>query len=468
MNFKMNWRAALRLCSTGKSILRYERRYYTNRNVLTLHERGMFQEIFPENSGPDMKNLLVGSPQTVYAGFDPTADSLHIGNLLVLMNLLHWQRGGHQVIVLLGGATGQIGDPSHRTKERDEMNTAVIENNIEEIRKNIDIIFKHHEAHFWVDRPNEPLKAPIILNNLNWYKDLNVVQFIRGIGKYFRLGTMMGRSSVQSRLNSEGGMSFTEFSYQVFQGFDWLYLFNHYKCRFQIGGGDQMGNIMSGHDLIRKSTRQQAYGLTLPLITAEGGKKFGKSVGNAVWLSPNKSTPFNLYQFFIRTKDADVENFLKLFTFLDLKKIAEIMRKFNEAPEKRDAQRILAENVTLLVHGEKGLSAARQASAVLYDNSLESLSSMNVNEILNIFEGAKLSELPSEPGITTYELAMKINCFKTDRDAQRIISAGGFYINHSKIMNTSEVITPGIHILPNNMTLVRVGKKTYHVVRWLM
>ncbi|XP_015108489.1 tyrosine--tRNA ligase, mitochondrial isoform X2 [Diachasma alloeum] len=464
----MNWRTTLRLCATGKSILRYERRFYTNRNILTLHDRGMFQEMFPETAGPEMKALLVGSPQSAYAGFDPTADSLHVGNLLVLMNLLHWQRGGHQVIVLLGGATGQIGDPSHRTKERDEINVAVMEQNIKGIRANIETIFKHHNAHFWSDKHNEPLKPPIILNNLNWYKDLNVIQFIRGVGKHFRLGTMMGRSSVQSRLNSEGGMSFTEFSYQVFQGFDWLYLFNNYKCRFQIGGSDQMGNIMSGHDLVRKSTGQQVFGLTLPLITAEGGKKFGKSVGNAVWLSPEKSSPFNLYQFFIRTRDSDVENFLKLFTFLDLKTIADIMKKFNEAPEKREAQRILAENVTLLVHGEEGLSAANHASALLYDNSLDSLSKMSVDEILNVFEGAKVSELPPEPGITTYGLAMKINCFKTDRDAQRIISAGGFYINHSKIMNVNEVITPGIHILPNNTTLVRVGKKTYHVVRWLM
>lgn len=303
------------------------------------------------NSRPEMKALLVGSPQSAYAGFDPTAESLHIGNLLVLMNLLHWQRAGHQVIILLGGATGQIGDPSHRTKERDEITGAVIENNIEGIRKNIETIFKHHGDHFWTDHERDPLKAPIYLNNLSWYKDVNVIKFIRGIGKFFRMGTMMGRSSVQSRLNSDTGMSFTEFSYQVFQGYDWLYLFKHYACRFQIGGNDQMGNIMSGHDLIKKSTGEKVFGLTLPLITAEGGKKFGKSLGNAVWLSPDKSSPFNLYQFFIRTKDSDVDNFLKLFTFLDLKKIQKIMKTQNEAPEQREAQRILAENVTLLVHG---------------------------------------------------------------------------------------------------------------------
>lgn len=298
----------------------------------------------------EMKNLMMKSSQCAYAGFDPTADSLHVGNLLVLMNLLHWQRAGHQVIALLGGATGQIGDPSDRTNERESINKTIMIQNIDSIRKNIETIFNNHKNNFWTDEKS-PLKPPIIVNNIDWYKNLNVIDFIRGIGKYFRLGTMMGRSSVQTRLNSEGGMSFTEFSYQLFQAYDWLYLFNTYDCRFQIGGADQMGNIVSGHDLIQKSTGNQVYGMTLPLITSEGGKKFGKSLGNAVWLAPDKSSSFNFYQFFMRTHDTDVENFLKLFTFLKLEEIKEIMKLQNLAPEKRHAQRKLAEQVTLLVHG---------------------------------------------------------------------------------------------------------------------
>lgn len=267
------------------------------------------------------------------------------------MNLLHWQRSGHQVIAVLGGATGQIGDPSHRKKERDELNRAVLVQNLKSIKQNINIIFNNHEKYFWKDTSN--LKPPIILDNLDWYKTINIIDFIRGVGKYFRLGTMMGRTSVQSRLKSEGGMSFTEFSYQVFQAYDWLYLFNKYDCYFQIGGNDQMGNIVSGHDLVEKTTGKQVYGLTLPLITTEGGKKFGKSVGNAVWLSPEKSSSFSLYQFFVRTTDNDVENLLKLFTFLPIGEISEIMTKHTKDPEKREAQRILAEQVTLLVHGRK-------------------------------------------------------------------------------------------------------------------
>ena len=296
-----------------------------------------------------MTKLLIREPQCVYAGFDPTADSLHVGNLLVLMNLLHWQRAGHQVIALLGGATGLIGDPSHRTSERTELNNLVANENITNIGTNIRTIFENHDKYFWKDK--DVLKPPIIVNNLDWYRDVNVIDFIKGVGRHFRLGSMMGRTSVQSRLNSEGGMSFAEFTYQIFQAYDWVHLLKTNNCRFQIGGTDQMGNMVAGYDLIGKLTNKNVYALTLPLITAEGGKKFGKSVGNAVWLTEEKSSSFQLYQFFIRSKDSDVENYLKLFTFLPLGRIEDIMRSHTKAPEKRGAQKELAENVTLLVHG---------------------------------------------------------------------------------------------------------------------
>lgn len=266
------------------------------------------------------------------------------------MNLLHWQRAGHQVIALVGGATGLIGDPSHRKSERVEMERYLIEENVKSITNNIETIFNNHEEYLWKNK-KATLKPPIIINNLNWYTNVDVIEFVRSIGKYFRMGTMLSRTSVQSRLNSDTGMSFTEFTYQVFQAYDWLQLMKNYKCHFQIGGSDQMGNIMSGHDLITKSTRKEVYGITLPLITAEGGKKFGKSLLNAVWLSPAKSSSFQLYQYFIRTKDSDVEKFLKLFTFIPLNKITEIMKSHMNDPEQRRAQKLLAKQVTLLVHG---------------------------------------------------------------------------------------------------------------------
>lgn len=382
------------------------------------------------------------------------------------MNLLQWQRAGHQVIAVLGGATGMIGDPSHRKSERVEIEETLLHSNLKSIKKNIEDIFNNHEQYFW-SKDQSKLKPLIVVNNLEWYTDINVIQFIRRIGKFFRLGTMLGRTSVQSRLNSETGMSFTEFTYQVFQAYDWLHLAHKYNCKFQIGGSDQMGNIMSGYDLVTKSTKKKVYGITLPLITSEGGKKFGKSVGNVVWLSPLESSSFQLYQFFIRTKDADVEKLLKLYTFLPLNRIAEIVEEHFKHPESRTAQKILAEEVTLLVHGESGLNAAKETSKILYDSSIESLVKMTANEIADVFEGATVVDIMGNEDLTVYDLVMKAKCFKTDHDARRIIEAGGFYINYAKVTNLREVLVPGIHILPNNVTLLRVGKKTYHIVRWI-
>ncbi|XP_060829750.1 tyrosine--tRNA ligase, mitochondrial [Bombus pascuorum] len=452
----------LRLRSITKS---FNIRQYSAKYILDAENRQLYEDIFPDICVNDIKKLWRSPPQCIYAGFDPTADSLHIGNLLVLINLLHWQRCGHQVIILLGGATGLIGDPSFRKTERVEMEHFILKENIECIRNDIKNIIRNHAIYFC--RNHQHLTPIKILNNIEWYEDMNLLSFIKDIGKYFRMGTMLGRASVRSRLESASGMSFTEFTYPLFQAYDWLHLYRKYNCLFQVGGQDQMGNIVSGYDLITKYTKDQVYGLTLPLVTAQGGQKFGKSTGNAVWLSPTKSSSFQLYQYFIRVEDADVEKFLHFFTFLSVHKIKQIVEEHFKRPELRHAQKILAEKVTILVHGEEGLLAAKRASAVLYDNSIDSLAKMQVNDLVQILDGATIVELLSEPGINAYDLAMKANCFKTDHDARRIIAAGGFYINYQKITNSAELIVPGIHILSNNISLLRVGKKTYHVVRWL-
>lgn len=441
------------------------RQLHTAKYVLDIENRQLYEDIFPSICVDDIKKLWKRAPQCVYAGFDPTAESLHIGNLLILMNLLHWQRCGHQVIILLGGATGLIGDPSYRTSERAEIEQVVVHENLKSIERDIRNIITNHETYF-CNNINHMIPVKI-LNNLEWYQNMNLLSFIKEVGNYFRMGAMLGRASVQSRLHSDTGMSFTEFSYPVFQGYDWLHLQRTYNCNFQIGGQDQMGNIVAGYDLITKYIKKQVYGLTLPLVTAEGGKKFGKSTGNAVWLSPSKSSSFQLYQYFIRTHDTDVEKFLQFFTFIPLDYIKFIVKQHSEAPELRKAQRILAEKVTLLVHGEEGLAAAKRASGILYDRSIESLSRTSANELTQLLEGATVVELFSEPGITVYDLAMKAKCFGKESDARRIISAGGFYINYQTAKNMDEVIVPGIHILSNNVTLLRVGKKTYHIVRWL-
>ncbi|XP_014210866.1 tyrosine--tRNA ligase, mitochondrial [Copidosoma floridanum] len=438
---------------------------HKSRNIVKLHERGMYQEVFPNTSVNVITTLVNQSSQCVYAGFDPTADSLHVGNLLILMNLLHWQRGGHNVIALVGGATGLIGDPSERTSIRAVIAREQLESNARAIKKNIKYIFDNHAKYFW--QKSEPLIPVMIVDNNDWYKNFNVIDFVRDVGKYFRMGTMLCKSSVKSRLNSETGLSFTEFTYQMLQAYDWLHLFNQYKCKFQIGGSDQLGNISAGHELISRAARKDVYAFTLPLITAEGGKKFGKSLENAIWLSSKKSSSFDLYQFFIRTTDADVESYLKLFTFLPINQINQIMEVHKKNPDNRKAQEILADNVTLLVHGEEGLTAAKNASLLLYDKSLESLSEMTQDQVVMALEGAKVVNLILDGEITAFDIAMKANCFKTAQDAHRIIRAGGFYINYERIKDPDLMIEPSVHILRNNVTLLRTGKKTYYIVRWL-
>jgi tyrosyl-tRNA synthetase len=352
--------------------------------------------------------------------------------------------------------------------DRLELQSAVVNANVSSIKENIQRVFRNHEQYLWDKHSSTRTLTPaMIVDNHEWYSEQNVIEFLSRVGRHFRLGTMLLRHSVQSRLSSEVGMSFTEFCYQVFQAYDWLHLLQRYDCRFQVGGSDQMGNIVSGHDLISRVACTTVYGLTLPLVTTETGQKFGKSAGNAVWLNADSSSPFELYQFFVRCKDSEVERLLKLFTFESLGSIENLMRKHQKNPELRTAQKKLAEQVTLLVHGDEGLETALKATSALYDQTAESLMELTAEDIGKIFEGAKVCDLLLQPGTTILDLAMQAGCFTSERDAVRIISAGGFYINYQRVSKIDEVLTEAVHILPNNVTLIRVGKKNYHVVRWL-
>ncbi|KAF5308942.1 hypothetical protein FQR65_LT00024 [Abscondita terminalis] len=424
----------------------------------------MYQEVFPDISVNEITDLLNSSPQCVYAGFDPTSDSLHVGNLLILMNLLHWQRGGHNVLVVIGGATANIGDPSGRTIERDILSKSFINLNVKGLHRNITDVFSNHEKYFW--HSNKLLPQYKILNNQSWYDGIGAVDLIGRVGRHLRMGTLLSRTSVQTRLSTSVGMSFTEFSYQLFQSYDWLHLFEQYGCLFQIGGSDQMGNIMSGHDLIGRIHKKLVYGLTLPLITTEIGDKFGKSAGNAVWLSPEKTSPFTFYQFWIRTPDSSIAHFLKLFTFDTLGAIDDLMRQHKEKPELRLAQKRLAEQVTVLVHGENGLEQALTATKALYEGNVSSLTEMKLEDIVKMFEGASVVRLHFEAGQSVMDMAMKAECFPTKADAVRIIKAGGFYINQKRTTNPDEVLNRSIHCLSNNLSLVRVGKRNYYVVQF--
>ncbi|CAL8074421.1 unnamed protein product [Orchesella dallaii] len=453
---------------SGKDVSLNIKRHYTNRNLLTLKDRGLISNIFPDKEN-ELKNLCVGKPQTVYAGFDPTADSLHVGNLAILMLLLHCQRAGHTPIALIGGATGLIGDPSGKNSERPSLERDVVIRNSEKLARNIFHVFNNHNELFWDNNKGvQKLPECLIVNNADWYTKMNSLEFFSKLGRHFRVGQMIMRHSVKSRMQSDEGISFTEFSYQVFQAYDWYHLFQTYGCKIQLGGHDQMGNIVSGHEYISRALNKQVFGITVPLITSETGDKYGKTAGNAVWLDPEKTSPFEMFQFFVRTPDDDVERLLKIFTFRTEDEINAIMIKHKAKPETRMPQILLGSDVTRLVHGDTGLEKAIKATEALYSENVDALASIPANEINQLFKGTQtcFSEVYLEPGTTILSMVLKAKCFDTEKNAKRIIKAGGFSLNYRKISNFDEMVVPGIHILPNKISLARVGKRNYYVIKW--
>jgi len=277
---------------------------------------------------------------------------------------------------------------------------------------------------------------------------------------------MLSRQSVKSRLESDQGLSFTEFAYQTFQAYDWLQLYQEKECMIQVGGSDQMGNLAAGQELISRVHGKQVYGVTMPLVVSEGGEKLGKSDGAPVWLNPAKTSPFSFYQYFIRLPDSQMHQMLTFFTFLQQKEIEKLMEKHQRDPENRLAQAKLASCLTLLVHGQEGLDMAKKTTDILYGNDLNKMASLSLDETRKVFEGAAYLQRLFRPGMTVLEMAEKVSCFKSHRDAVRIIEAGGFYINQVRVNDTEEVIVPGIHIMDNKLTVVRVGKKNYYILEW--
>lgn len=443
----------------------YLRRYSTAviKDILKLNERGIFKTITPEGSGPDLYRLL-SAPQPVYCGFDPTADSLHVGNLLAIIALIHCQRVRHEPIAVVGSATAQIGDPSGKTKDRDTIDHQTIQTNAAGIMENLHRIFTNHEKHFW--KQEKELKPLKLLDNSEWYKDKNIIDFLSEVGRKFRMSQMLAKHSVQSRLGTREGMSFTEFTYQIFQSYDWLHLLQNHGCHIQIGGNDQLGNITAGTEFIEKCVKERAFGLTIPLVTTSVGQKIGKSEGNAIWLSANKTTPYELYQYFINTADSDVEEYLNLFTFLSDDEIKRILKKHKVNSADRNAQRKLAENVVTLVHGEEGLTQARRWTEALWSDSIESLVHLSESDMKRLFSTAPTFEFLIDPEMSVLDLVMKIKPKFRDIDARRLIVEGGVYINHTRVTEPELFLVLGDHILPNKITLLRIGKKNYNIIKW--
>ncbi|KAG0724458.1 Tyrosine--tRNA ligase, mitochondrial [Chionoecetes opilio] len=386
-------------------------RTYTSHNILKLEDRGLWADYFPDSNVNKLIQELTRKPQTVYSGFDPTADSLHVGNLLIIMALLHCQRAGHNVIALVGGATAQIGDPSGKKSERPQLSVSEVQSNSQSILENLNRIFMNHQQYFWEQEDDSLLPAMRTENNIDWYGHLSVVEILREAGRHIRIGDMLSRTSVASRLESSEGLSFTEFSYQ-------------------IGGSDQMGNIHTGYHLVNKLRDVTVTGLTTPLITNESGDKFGKSGGNPVWLDSKKTSTFDFYQFFIRVKDSEVEKYLKLLTFLPLDDIAGIMEKHK---------------------------SAKRTTEALYGSQPEALAEMTKDEVEAVFKSAPSTSLLLEPGTSILDMALKAGCFLEERDGRRIIEAGGFYVNLARVTNPDLIIIPEAHMLPNGLSVVRVA-----------
>lgn len=456
---------SLRLCQRAVVSLRRSYCSVSPRNVLKLQERGIIHSVFPTTLTHEVEKQL-GQPLTVYCGFDPTADSLHIGNLLAIIAMLHCQRAGHSPICVVGGATAKIGDPSGKTKDREPMDQETVDRNIASIMESLERIFANHRKYFWRDQDKE-LPEVRILNNNDWYSQQTVVDFLSTLGRKFRVGSMMHRDSVRTRLESEEGLSLTEFTYQVFQACDWLHLYEKYNCTVQVGGSDQLGNIISGYEFLTKIHKKLFFGLMVPLLTTSSGEKLGKSVNNSMWLNPDKTTPFKLYQYFINLPDSEVETYLKLFTFMTNREIQDSVANMRERPEQRRSQKKIAEAIVKLVHGEAGLEQAVRWTEVLFQNKAESLALLSDLEVKVLFRNAPFITLPLVPGLKLGSLCCKIKMFKKEGEAQNKIRFGQVRVNFQTETNPELVLRDTDHILPSDITLFTLGKKNHFVVKWV-
>jgi tyrosyl-tRNA synthetase len=388
-----------------------------------------------------LKELLAGDSITYYCGFDPTAASLHLGNLVQLLVMRRLQLAGHRPLGLVGGSTGLIGDP-RPTAERTLNSRETVEEWVANLRGQV-------ENYLSFEGDN----AATMVNNLDWTAPLSAIDFLREVGKHFRVGTMLKKDAVSARLNSDEGISYTEFSYQILQGMDFLELYRSYGCVLQTGGSDQWGNLTSGIDLIHRVERAEAHAIGTPLITNSDGTKFGKSEGNAVWLNPDMTSPYAFYQFWVNTDDADVIARLKVFTFLDRAEVERLEKAVAAEPFRREAQKRLALEVTSLVHGEAAAQAAIAASAALFGNG--DLSSLDEQTLR-----AALAEVPNTtaaPGTPILQLLVETSLVQSLSEARRALAQGGVYVDNEKVMGEDAVFTP---TLPGGVAVLRRGKRT--------
>ncbi|KAF9579452.1 tyrosyl-tRNA synthetase [Lunasporangiospora selenospora] len=437
--------------------------------------------ICPEEH-PELLNHVEAGPTAIYCGVDPTANSLHLGNLVTLLGLLHFHIKGHTTIGLVGGATGTIGDPSGKSTERQPLSTATLAKNVAGIDAQFQRFFVRGRA--YAERRGYKVQGGggnvKVVNNKTWFDKISALDFLGDIGRFARVGTMIARDSVKTRLESPQGISFTEFSYQLLQAYDFWHLYHEDSCRIQIGGSDQWGNITAGIDLIhkkRKTDKEQliidntaqekamhAYGLTIPLLTTASGEKFGKSAGNAVWLDETMTSLFDFYQFFVKTSDADVGRYLHYFTLLNADEIKDVMEKHSFEPEKRIAQHALAKETTELVHGVEAVSKALLATRVLFGSSLDMIKGQ---ELIEAFEhDSRMVSLPRSQvaEMTLDRIAVESGLCSSKSEAKKLIKSGGLYINNVKVTDAGYKISEQDWI-DSTVCVLRSGKSNYKLLR---
>ncbi|MGB3063481.1 tyrosine--tRNA ligase [Sphingobacterium thalpophilum] len=421
--------------------------------VEELRWRGMLQDIMPGTEDLLNKEKVAG-----YIGFDPTGDSLHVGHLTQIMTLIHFQNAGHKPVALVGGATGMIGDPSFKSAERNLLDEATLQHNVACLKKQLGKFLEFGEGE----------NDAKMVNNYDWFKDFKFLDFIRDIGKMITVNYMMAKDSVRKRLEGDNGLSFTEFTYQLIQGYDFYYLWKHHNCKVQMGGSDQWGNIVTGSEMIRRQDQGTAYAITTQLIKKADGQKFGKTESGAVWLDPKKTSPYKYYQFWLNTSDDDAKNWIKIFTLKTKQEIEAIIAEHDAAPHLRIVQKALAKDITIRTHSEEAYETAIKTSEFLFGNgSLDFLNNLDHEAVLEVFEGIPQFSVPRNELTTGMNildlLAVHTQVFPSKGEARKMLQGGGVSINRQKATDTEQVISE-THLVNNRYIIAQRGKKNYYLI----